>query len=162
MGITERSITGPIDVAFAEGAVSTPDDLEVLIKLRSMIANGCTVRGRVENSVLSPGVYVSPEAIVRSSIVMNDTWIGPGAVLDRVIVDKEVVIGARTRLGDGDDNTANRAQPDRINTGLSVVGKGAHIPDEYEIGRNVVVAPWSPEAAFKDYAGSVASGSTVG
>ena len=36
MGITERSVTGPIYVAFVEGAVSTTDDLEVLIKLRSM------------------------------------------------------------------------------------------------------------------------------
>lgn len=35
MGLTERVITGPIDVAFVEGAVSTPDDLEILIKLRS-------------------------------------------------------------------------------------------------------------------------------
>ena len=35
MGFTERSISGPIDVAFVEGAVSTPDDLEILIKLRS-------------------------------------------------------------------------------------------------------------------------------
>jgi len=35
MGITERSITGPFDVAFVEGAVSTPGDLELLLKLRS-------------------------------------------------------------------------------------------------------------------------------
>ena len=35
MGITERSVTGPIYVAFVEGAVSSPEDLEVLIKLRS-------------------------------------------------------------------------------------------------------------------------------
>ncbi len=35
MGITERYITGPIDVAFVEGAVSTPEDLDILIKLRS-------------------------------------------------------------------------------------------------------------------------------
>jgi coenzyme F420-reducing hydrogenase gamma subunit len=35
MGLTERAITGPIDVAFVEGAVSTPDDLETLMKLRS-------------------------------------------------------------------------------------------------------------------------------
>ncbi|HZV82481.1 MAG TPA: NADH:ubiquinone oxidoreductase [Geobacteraceae bacterium] len=35
LGLTERCITGPIDVAFVEGAVSTPDDLEILLKLRS-------------------------------------------------------------------------------------------------------------------------------
>lgn len=129
---------------------------------RSMIANGCTVRGRVDNSIISPGVYISPEAVVKDSIVMNDTWIGPGAVLDRVIVDKEVVIGTRTRLGYGDDATPNREQPDRINTGISVVGKGAHLPDDCSVGRNVVVAPRAGEAAFQPYGGTVPSGATVG
>ncbi len=35
MGETKRDIAGPFDVAFVEGAVSTPDDVEVLVKLRS-------------------------------------------------------------------------------------------------------------------------------
>ncbi len=127
----------------------------------SLVANGCTVRGRVEHSVLSPGVYVSPEAVVRDSIVMNDTWIGPGAVLDRVIVDKDVVIGAATRLGDGGDNAPNRVEPDRLNTGISVVGKGAHIPEQFRIGRNVVVRPNAREENFIHCHGEIPSGETV-
>src|SRR2546423_3417606 len=43
-------------------------------------------------------------------LVMNDTWIGPGAVLDRVIVDKNVVVGAGVRLGHGDDNVLVRSE----------------------------------------------------
>jgi glucose-1-phosphate adenylyltransferase len=129
---------------------------------RSMIANGCVVRGRVERSVLSPGVYVSPEAIVRDSIVMNDSWIGPGVVLDRVIVDKDVVIGAGTRLGYGEEMKPNVAEPDRINTGISVVGKGARIPPETSVGRNVVVRPRAEERAFEAFGGEVPSGATVG
>ncbi|BCS55764.1 NADH:ubiquinone oxidoreductase [Geobacter sp. SVR] len=35
IGHTERTIAGPIDVAFVEGAVSTPEDLETLIRLRN-------------------------------------------------------------------------------------------------------------------------------
>jgi glucose-1-phosphate adenylyltransferase len=70
---------------------------------QSIVCNGCTIRGTVERSVLSPGVYVSPGAVVRESVVMNDTWIGPGAVLDRVVVDKQVVVGAGAQLGFGDD-----------------------------------------------------------
>ena len=69
----------------------------------SMICNGCIVRGQVMRSVLSPGVYVSPGAVVRESVIMNDTWIGPGAVVDRCIVDKNVVVGAGTQLGWGED-----------------------------------------------------------
>ncbi len=126
----------------------------------SIVCNGCTVRGTVERSVLSPGVYVSPGAVVRDSVVMNDTWIGPGAVLDRVIVDKQVVIGAGARLGFGDDlTTPNKAQPDKLNTGVTVVGKAAHIPPGISVGRNVVVNADRDEGDFPS--GDVASGETI-
>jgi glucose-1-phosphate adenylyltransferase len=126
---------------------------------RSMVCNGCVVRGTVEHSVLSPGVYVSPGAIVRDSVVMNDTWIGPGAVLDKVIVDKNVVIGAGVRLGYGDDMAANREQGDKMTTGVTVVGKGAHIPQGITIGRNVLINADRDEDDFPQDA--VASGETI-
>ena len=82
---------------------------------QSMICNGCIVRGQVVRSVLSPGVYVSPGAVVRDSILMNDTWIGPGAVVDRCIVDKNVVVGSGTQLGWGDDyDTPNAQAPGQV------------------------------------------------
>jgi glucose-1-phosphate adenylyltransferase len=127
-----------------------------------MAANGSNVRGRVENSVLSPGVYVSEGAVVKDSVVMNDTWIGPGALLDRVIVDKQVVIGAGARLGYGEDNKANEQEPDKINTGITVVGKAAHIPQGATVGRNVVIVPRADEEAFIPFGDKVPSGATVG
>ena len=127
---------------------------------RAIICNGCTIRGTVERSVLSPGVYVSPGAVVRDSVVMNDTWIGPGAILDRVIVDKQVVIGAGAHVGVGDDLAApNKAQPDKLNTGVTVIGKSAHIPPGISIGRNVVVNADRDEGDFPK--GEVASGETI-
>src|SRR5205823_125359 len=127
---------------------------------QSLICNGCIIRGRIEHSVLSPGVYVSPGAIVRDSIVMNDTWVGPGAVLDRVIVDKNVIVGAGVRLGHGDDlDTPNKAQPDKLNTGVTIVGKGAHIPPSTSIGRNVVI---NADRDHEDFpAEQVPSGETI-
>lgn len=127
---------------------------------QSIVCNGSTIRGTVEHSVLSPGVYVSPGAIVRDSVVMNDTWIGPGAVLDRVIVDKQVVVGAGTRLGYGDDlTTPNKLQPDKINAGISIVGKGAHLPGGISIGRNVVI---NADRDTEDFpGGDVPSGETI-
>ena len=127
---------------------------------QSIVCNGCTIRGTVERSILSPGVYVSPGAIVRDSVVMNDTWIGPGAVLDRVIVDKQAVIGAGVRLGLGDDLTIpNKTQPDKINTGVTVVGKGAHVPPGISVGRNVVI---NADRDTEDFpGGDVTSGETI-
>jgi glucose-1-phosphate adenylyltransferase len=125
-----------------------------------MVCNGCIVRGHVQNSVLSPGVYVSPGAVVRDSVVMNDTWIGPGAILDKVVVDKQVVVGANVKLGWGDDmDTPNSAQPDKLNSGISVVGKGAHIPPSIHIGRNVLVNAARNEEDFPG--GDVTSGTTI-
>lgn len=128
----------------------------------SMVANGSNIRGRVENSVVSPGVYVSEGAVIKDSVIMNDTWIGPGALLDRVIVDKQVVIGAGVRLGFGDDNVPNADEPDKLNTGVTVVGKGAHIPAGVRVGRNVVIAPKAEETAFAAFGENVPSGATVG
>lgn len=127
---------------------------------RAMLCNGCVIRGTVENSVLSPGVYVSPGAIVRDSVVMNDTWIGPGAILDRVVVDKQVVIGAGTCLGWGEDfNTPNQKQPDKLTAGISVVGKSAHIPPGIRIGRNVLI---NADCDTEDFPpGDVPSGATI-
>jgi glucose-1-phosphate adenylyltransferase len=113
-----------------------------------MISNGCIVRGMVINSILSPGVYVSPGAVIKDSVVMNDTWVGPGAVLDKVVVDKQAVIGAGAVVGKGDEATANEQMPDRLFAGISVVGKNAYIPDRAEVGRNVLINSGCDEKNF--------------
>ena len=105
----------------------------------SLISNGCVIRGLVSNSVLSPGVYVSPGAVVKDSIIMNDTWIGPGALVDKVIADKQVVIGAGAVVGQGDEKVVNEQMPDKLSFGITVIGKNARIPDGAQIGRNVLI-----------------------
>lgn len=118
---------------------------------RSMISHGCIVnRATVEHSVLSPGVTVHEGARIRDSIVMTDTVIGPGVVLDRVIVDKQVTIGANSRLGYGDDYTENRLEPNRLNTGITIVGRRAQIPVGTQAGRNVLIGTDVTEADFPE------------
>jgi glucose-1-phosphate adenylyltransferase len=126
----------------------------------SLISNGCVIRGLVSNSVLSPGVQVSPGAVVENSVIMNDCWIGPGAKLDRVIIDKQVVIGAGVTIGPGDDSVANKLMGDKMTTGLTVIGKGAVVPVGCRIGRNVLINSDREEEHFP--AGNViADGETV-
>ena len=128
--------------------------------VKSQVSNGCNVRGQVEHSVLSPGVYVSPGAIVRDSIIMNDTYIGPGAVVDKAIIDKNVWVGAGAVVGEGDDITPNVKEPDKLNIGVTVVGKGARIPANTRIGRNVLINSDLDESSFPGL--TIASGETVG
>ncbi|HEY8198916.1 MAG TPA: sugar phosphate nucleotidyltransferase, partial [Candidatus Limnocylindrales bacterium] len=92
----------------------------------SLISHGCLVAGTVERSILSPGVRVDIGAVVRDSIVMFDSVIRAGAIVDRSILDKEVSVGPNAHIGDGTDlSIANRQEPSRLNTGITVIGKRA-------------------------------------
>ncbi len=106
---------------------------------QSMVSNGCVVRGTVINSVLSPGVYISPGAVVKDSILMNDTWVGAGAHVERAVIDKQVVIGAGAQIGLGDPAVPNERMPDKLFAGITVIGKNADIPDGARIGCNVLI-----------------------
>lgn len=127
----------------------------------NLICDGCRIYGQVERSVISPGVYISEGAVVRDSILLNDVVVEPGAVVDRCIIDKHVRVGAEAKLGDGDDNTPNEQSPDLLNTGLTLIGKRAHIPAGAVIGRNVVVRPRVTDSGLFGPEKRVPSGKTI-
>jgi len=127
--------------------------------INSMISNGCVIEGRVEHSVLSPGVMVAEGAIVRDSIVMSDSIIGPHSVVEYSIVDKDVVVETGSHVGFSDNFQANRKQPKLLNTGLTVLGKRAKLPPGVRIGRNCIIGCGVAE---EDFPGSeIESGQTV-
>ena len=125
----------------------------------SLISHGCIIKGRVERSVLSPGVVVEESAVVRDSIVLFDTVIGSGSVIDRVILDKEVVTGKHCQIGYGNDMTPNKLEPTRLDTGITLIGKRTHLPDNLKVGRNCKIGTdLRPEDFSTD---TLASGETV-
>jgi glucose-1-phosphate adenylyltransferase len=108
---------------------------------RSLVSHGCLIAGTVERSILSPGVRVDPGAIVRDSIIMFDTVVRAGAVVDMAIIDKEVSVGPNAVVGTGTDlDRPNEKEPGRLTTGITLVGKRAIIPAGVRIGRNVRIA----------------------
>src|SRR4249919_3137701 len=127
---------------------------------KSLISHGCVISGTVVNSVLSPGVRVDVGAVVRDSIVMFDSVIRSGAVVDRSILDKEVVVRQGAIVGDGPfPDRPNKQEPNRLNTGITVVGKQSVIPRGVRLGRNVKVAA---DVRSSDYTGRVVrSGESV-
>ena len=58
----------------------------------SLVADGCIIDGTVENSIIFKGAKVAKGAVVKNSILMQDTVVGENAKLNCVIADKDVSI----------------------------------------------------------------------
>ena len=116
----------------------------------SIVTHGTIVNGTVERSILFPGVVVEEGAVVRDSILMGESWIGPRARLDRCILDKRVHVGRGAEIGAavGDPDRPNRACPEHLSGGITIIGKASRIPEGLVIGRNVRVAPDMVEEDF--------------
>lgn len=127
---------------------------------RSLIANGAIINGEVKNSIISPGVFVEEDAKVTNSIIFSDTTISRGAIIDRCIIDKSAWIGAGCHIGFGDDLTPNRDEPECLKSGITLIGKGARIPNGVKIGRNCKVGCWVERTDFDG--DNIASGSSIG
>ncbi len=89
----------------------------------SIVSEGCKIYGTIINSVLFGNVTVMPGAVVRDSVVLNDTYIGAGANVNYAILDSDVKIGDNVVLG-GDRASA----PD-----VTVIGNGTVIADGEKI-----------------------------
>jgi glucose-1-phosphate adenylyltransferase len=96
--------------------------------LDSMVSNGVIVSGGlVRESVLSPGVRVNSWATVERSVILDNTVIGRHAVVRDAIIDKNVVVPQRARVGV--DKEHDRARGFVVSAGgITVVGKGQAVP----------------------------------
>ncbi|MFN0147219.1 MAG: glucose-1-phosphate adenylyltransferase family protein [Dehalococcoidia bacterium] len=125
----------------------------------SLISAGSKIDGTVLRSVISPDVIVEPGAEVRDSVIHHRCVIQSGAVVDRCILDKEVVVGRDAVVGEGDELTPNFERPDIVNSGITIVGKRVTIPSGLHIGRNVVIGPGVQEELTER--GNLESGASV-
>ena len=64
----------------------------------SLVADGCIIDGTVENSIIFRGVRIEKGAVVRNSIVMQESFVASGSSLDYVIMDKIAVITPNKNL----------------------------------------------------------------
>ena len=118
----------------------------------SMISAGCIIEGTVINSVLSPGVHVKKGAVVRDSVIFEDSIIEKGADVDLAICDKRIHVGEKALVGHGDNkDVVNKAFPQHLFTGITLIGKQAKIPSMMQIGRSCIVAPGRTANDFSGY-----------
>ena len=65
----------------------------------SLITEGCTIEGIVENSVLASGVKVCRGAYIKDSVIMSNVTIGEGSTVNYSIIDENTVIDAGSVVG---------------------------------------------------------------
>lgn len=80
----------------------------------SVVAEGCVIEGVVENSIIFRGVRVGKGAVVKNSILFQDTYVCPGVSLNCVITDKNVMIK------DGRALSGHESMPFYIGKNMSV------------------------------------------
>ncbi len=65
----------------------------------SLITEGCTVEGIVENSVLASGVKVCRGAYIKDSVIMSGVTVGEGSTVNYSMIDENTVVGAGSVVG---------------------------------------------------------------
>ena len=96
----------------------------------SLIADGCSISGSVDFSVLFSNVVVKPGAVVQDSIIMPGAVIEEGAVVQYAIVSENTVIGKNAVIGARPETIVDKDQ-----WGIAVIG------DNLKIGQGAKIAP---------------------
>jgi len=113
----------------------------------SVVAEGCMIYGEVRNSVLFPGVVIEKGALVENSIIMSNTHIDECCRLDHCIIGEDARIGRNVVIGQG-ENIPNELKPGIYNSGITVVGEGAEIPEGRILGKNVMIDMYTKHEDF--------------
>ncbi|MBO9040166.1 MULTISPECIES: glucose-1-phosphate adenylyltransferase [Curtobacterium] len=93
----------------------------------SLVSLGCLVSGaQVERSMIGPWCSIDSGAKVLDSIVFERATIGAGAIVNRAILDKDVVLAPGAQVGV--DREADEARGFTVTeSGITVVGKGVRV-----------------------------------
>ena len=71
--------------------------------INSLIVEGCIINGKVENSVLSQGVYVGKNTIIIDSVIMPNVQIGDNVRIEKAIIGNNAIINHGCKIkNDGD------------------------------------------------------------
>jgi glucose-1-phosphate adenylyltransferase len=87
----------------------------------SLIGPGCTIKGYVDNSILSPGVWIGEGAEVKDSLIMANVSIGSYTKASHCILDEGIVIGEHCIIGEERDFCYRPS-------GITVLGQHTRVP----------------------------------
>ena len=117
----------------------------------SIVSDGCTILGSVENSVLGESVRIEEGARVTGSIIMGHAVIHKDAVIDKAIIAESAEIGEGAVIGCGEyaESTYNKKV---YCSDLVTIGDHSTVPAHVRVGRNTAILG---ETSIEDYEGGV-------
>jgi glucose-1-phosphate adenylyltransferase len=94
----------------------------------SLLSPGVRVLGEVVRSVLGPGVLVEKGAVVRDSVVFADSVVGSGARVGWTIVDEGCLVAPGSTVGS--ESADAPTEPDQV----TIVGKDSVVSQDLDAG----------------------------
>ncbi|MEG2814110.1 MAG: glucose-1-phosphate adenylyltransferase, partial [Oscillospiraceae bacterium] len=89
----------------------------------SLAAEGCEIKGLVEDSIISTGCEIEEGATVIKSVIMPNTKVCKGAVIQYAIVGEETIVGKNCKIGE------SQLGKEEGQLGIAVVGGHRTIED---------------------------------
>lgn len=93
------------------------------------VAEGCSVRGKVINSIISTGCVIEENAFVKDSVIMPNATIRRGSTVKYAVLGENVTLEHNTKIGDEPEYYA------AADFGITVIGK------DKVIEANTVIKP---------------------
>ena len=125
---------------------------------KSIVGEGCDIRGTVQNSVISANVEVGENAETHDSIIMQGSVIKPGTKIYGSIIAENVEVGENCTIGVG-EYADSKLSKKIYNCDLTVIGEGSVIPDGVTIGKNVAISGKTEPSDYPD--GKLPSGDYI-
>ncbi len=121
----------------------------------SFISDYCYINGKVENSIIFPGVDIEEGAVVIDSIILPFVKIGPGARIINAIIDESTLpdsdkfnAGRNCRIGNEDKHRKNNNFPNILSSSITLIGKNNYIKENIFIGSACYVPSESADQFF--------------
>lgn len=64
----------------------------------SLVASGCIINGKIENSVVFKKAYIGNNCTIKNSIIMNDVYIGDNSYIENCIVESHNTIRSNSKF----------------------------------------------------------------
>lgn len=125
---------------------------------RSILGEGCDIRGQVHNSVISANVEIGEDVEIHDSIIMQNTKIKSGTKIYNTIIAENAEIGENCTIGVGEYADSQLSQK-IYNCELTVIGEGSSVPDGVMIGKNVAISGRTENSDYPE--GKLVSGGYI-